>query len=185
MAETIKFDILSLSSIKEAQKQLINYKNSLRGKCDLLVERLSEIGLSVIESKVNESPLGIYVTINAVSELIPNGSKMVLVAKGKVFEDLMNSYGEKYKPFSTVLAIEFGAGISYNPKPNPNAEEYGYGVGTYNPEGVNAYKDGWYFWNNKTKTLDYTKGIKATMPMFEAESILDKIKFVVAREVFK
>ena len=50
---------------------------------------------------------------------------MVLVAKGKVFEDLMNSYGEKYKPFSTILAIEFGAGISYNPNPNPNADKVG------------------------------------------------------------
>lgn len=182
MAKSIKFDILSLSSIKEAKQQLIDYRNSLRGKCDLLVERLAPIGLSVIESKVHESPLGNHVTIYATSELVPQGAKMVLVAKGDVFDDLSSKDGKPYPPFSTILAIEYGAGISYNPKPHPDPNEYG--VGTY-PGQIHAFESGWYFWDEKTQSWKGTKGVKATMPMYEAYLEL-KDKYVsIAREVFK
>ena len=85
--------------------------------------------------------------------------------------------------FYTLLAVEFGAGIFYNSKENPKAPELGFGVGTY-PGQIHAFEDGWYYWDDKTETWRYTHGIKATMPMYNAEQQIIQQYVKIAREVF-
>ena len=82
-----------------------------------------------------------------------------------------------------MLAVEFGAGIFYNSEENPKAPELGFGVGTY-PGQIHAFEDGWYYWDDKTETWRYAHGIKATMPMYNAEQQIIQQYVKIAMEVF-
>ena len=106
------------------------------------------------------------------------GCKGILLAKGAVIES------DEYNPFSILLAIEFGAGIYFNPTPNPLiSSEFPYGVGTF-PWQIHAYEDMWWYWDENTQEWKPTHGVKATMPMYNAdmEIIQNVVKY--AKEVF-
>lgn len=168
---------LSVKGINKMRKELQKYKQSFEYKCKRYVERLLEEGVKVADAKVKESPLGRYVSISTDITEEQMGCKGVLIARGDV------KYSDKYEPFSTILAIEFGAGRSYNPKENPNASDLGFGVGTF-PGQSHAEEDGWYFWDDAKQMWIYSKGVKATMPMYEAQMKIVEIAKEVAKEVF-
>lgn len=175
--KTLKCDALSISSIRQLQNQLQQYADSISNKCEELVNRLAEQGIKVAEAKIGESPLGKYVTIKTDITEGKAGCKAILIATGEVKQS------EGYADFNTLLAIEFGAGIHYNPTPNPNADKFGLGVGTF-PEQIHAFEDGWYYWDDKAQEWRYTHGVKATMPMYHA--IMEMMQLIVktAKEVF-
>lgn len=173
---TLKSD-LSISSIRNLKKELEKYKDSLTYKCRLLVEKLTESGIEVAQAKISESPLGKYVTIKTDITEEKAGCKAILIATGETFEH------EGYAPFNTLLAIEFGAGIHYNPTPNPNADKFGMGVGTF-PGQIHAFEDGWYYWDDKIQKWRYTHGVKATMPMYNASMEIQKNITKMAKEIF-
>ena len=178
MAKKVFKSDLSVKGIEALKSQLLQYKDSLPIKCEKLVSRLLQSGVSVSQTKINESPLGKYVTITTDVSADKMGCKGILLAKGAVKEQ------EGYAPFSVLLAIEFGAGIHFNPTPNPLiSSEFPYGVGTY-PGQVHAYQDTWFFWDEDNQEWRPTHGVKATMPMYSAdmEIIQNVVKF--AKEVF-
>lgn len=174
--KTLKSD-LSVSEIRNLQKELEKYRDSLTYKCRLLAEKLSEIGANVINAKVDESPLGKYVTLKTDITEEQAGCKAILIATGEVKEQ------DGYVPFNTLLAIEFGAGIHFNPIPNPNAGEFGLGVGTF-PGQMHAFEDYWFYWNEEKQEWLPTHGVKATMPMYNASLEIQKNIVKVAKEVF-
>ena len=104
-------------------------------------------------------------------------SNAILIATGKTVTS------EDREPFYTLLAVEFGAGIVYNSAENPKAPELGFGVGTY-PGQIHAFEDGWYYLDDKTETWRYTHGIKATIPMYNAEQQIIPQYVPIAREAF-
>ena len=174
----IKTD-LSVKGIESLKRQLLQYKDSLPIKCEKLVSRLLQSGVSVSQTKINESPLGKYVTVTTNISADKMGCKGILLAKGAVKEQ------DGYEPFSILLAVEFGAGVHYNPTPNPIiSSEFPYGVGTF-PGQTHAYEDMWWYWDENTQEWKPTHGVKATMPMYNAdmEIIQNVVKF--AKEVFK
>lgn len=177
MAKKVFKSDLSVKGIEAIKKQLLQYKDSLPIKCEKLVSRLLQSGVEVSQSKINESPLGKYVTVTTNISADKMGCKGILLAKGAVKEQ------EGYAPFSILLAIEFGAGIHYNPTPNPLSAEMGYGVGTF-PGQVHAFEDTWFYWDENTQEWKPTHGVKATMPMYNAdmEIIQNVVKY--AKEVF-
>lgn len=175
--KTLKAD-LSVSSIRNLQKQLQDYQNDLIKKCRLLAKELSEIGTNVINAKVDESPLGKYVTLKTDITEEKAGCKAILIAIGEVKEQ------EGYAPFNTLLAIEFGAGIYHNKIPNPNADKFGLGVGTF-PGQTHAFEDYWFYWNEEQQKWLPTHGVKATMPMYNASLELQKEVVKIAKEVFE
>ena len=169
---------LSVKGIEALKRQLLQYKDSLSIKCENLVSRLLQSGVEVSQSKISESPLGKYVTVTTNISADKMGCKGILLAKGAVKEQ------EGYAPFSILLAIEFGAGIHFNPTPNPLiSSEFPYGVGTF-PGQTHAYQDTWFYWDENTQEWKPTHGVKATMPMYSAdmEIIQNVVKF--AKEVF-
>lgn len=175
--KVFKSDI-SVSSLNDLKRQLLQYKDSLPIKCEKLVSRLLQSGVAVSQSKISESPLGKYVTVTTNISADNMGCKGILLAKGAVKEQ------EGYAPFSILLAIEFGAGVHYNPTPNPIiSSEFPYGVGTF-PGQTHAYQDTWFYWDENTQEWKPTHGVKATMPMYNAdmEIIQNVVKF--AKEVF-
>ena len=174
--KTITMD-LSQKSIQAAIKELEQYRDSLQAKCDLLVSRLAQIGQTAAIKHISESPIGntITVRIDKAPQLIT--SNAILIATGKTVTS------EDREPFYTLLAVEFGAGIFYNSTENPKAPELGFGVGTY-PGQIHAFEDGWYYWDDKTETWRYTHGIKATMPMYNAEQQIIQQYVKIVKEVF-
>ena len=168
---------LSVKGIKALKSQLLQYKDSLPIKCETLVSMLLQSGLAVSQAKISESPLGKYVTVTTNISADKMGCKGILLAKGAVKEQ------EGYAPFSVLLAIEFGAGIHYNPTPNPNADKFGLGVGTF-PGQVHAFEDMWFYWDEKTQEWKPTHGVKATMPMYSADMEIIQNVVKIAKEVF-
>ena len=178
MAKKVFKADLSVKGIEALKSQLLQYKDSLSIKCEKLVSRLLQSGVAVSQSRISESPLGKYVTVTTNISADKMGCKGILLAKGAVKEQ------EGYAPFSILLAIEFGAGVHFNPTPNPLiSSEFPYGVGTY-PGQVHAYQDTWFFWDEDNQEWKPTHGVKATMPMYSAdmEIIQNVVKY--AKEVF-
>lgn len=177
MAKNISEE-LSVKGIEAIKRQLLQYKDSLPIKCEKLVSRLLKSGVEVSQSKISESPLGKYVTVTTNISADKMGCKGILLAKGAVKEQ------DGYAPFSVLLAIEFGAGVHFNPEPNPLiSSEFPYGVGTF-PGQTHAYQDTWFYWDENTQEWKPTHGVKATMPMYNAdmEIIQNVVKY--AKEVF-
>ncbi len=178
MAKKVFNSDLSVKGIEALKSQLLQYKDSLSIKCEKLVSRLLQSGVEVSQSKISESPLGKYVTVTTDIYSDKMGCKGILLAKGAVKEQ------EGYAPFSILLAIEFGAGVHFNPTPNPLiSSEFPYGVGTF-PGQTHAYENMWFYWDENTQEWKPTHGVKATMPMYNAdmEIIQNVVKF--AKEVF-
>ena len=178
MAKKVFKADLSVNGIEAIKSQLLQYRNSLPIKCETLVSRLLQSGVAVSQTKISESPLGKYVTVTTNISADKMGCKGILLAKGEVKEQ------EGYAPFSILLAIEFGAGIHYNPTPNPNADKFGLGVGTY-PRQIHAFEDLWFYWDEDAQEWKPTHGVKATMPMYSADMEIIQNVVKVAKEVFR
>ena len=170
---------LSVKGIESVKKKLVQYRDvELPRKCKELIERLLQSGVSVSRAKIDESPLGKYVTVTTDISADKMGCKGILLAKGEVKEQ------EGYAPFSILLAIEFGAGIHYNPTQNPIiGSEFPYGVGTF-PGQTHAYEDMWWYWDEKTQEWKPTHGVKATMPMYSADMEIIQNVVKEAKDVF-
>ena len=179
MAKKVFKSDLSVKGIEALKRQLLQYKDSLPIKCEELVSRLLQSGVEVSQARINESPLGKYVTVTTNISADKMGCKGILLAKGAVKEQ------EGYDPFSILLAIEFGAGVHYNPTPNPLiSSEFPYGVGTFAGQVHAMEPGGWYFWSEEKQQWIHSYGVKATMPMYNAdiEIVQNVVKY--AKEVF-
>ena len=178
MAKKVFKSDLSVKGIEALKRQHLQYNDSLSIKCETLVSRLLQSGVEVSQSKISESPLGKYVTITTNISADKTGCKGILLAKGAVKEQ------DGYDPFSILLAIEFGAGVHFNPTPNPLiSSEFPYGVGTF-PGQTHAYQDTWFYWDENTQEWKPTHGVKATMPMYSADIEIMHNVVKVAKEVF-
>lgn len=177
MGKTISANLFDISSLREMQKQILEYKESFERKCEVLVEELAKKGQNVALERISQSPLGKTITLSLDIEPSKVGCQAILVATGQIVEQ------EGYEPFSLLFAVEFGAGIHYNPEPNPYADDLGMGVGTF-PGQVHAFQnEGWYYLGEDEK-WHHTFGVDATMPMNGAvEEIVRTYKQTV-KEVF-
>lgn len=176
MAKKIKIS-LSKSGIEKLRDEVQQYRNSLSYKCELLCERLADVGCIIATSNIAESPLGKTITLSSKVSSQQVGCKAILTAVGQTKQ------AEGYEPINTLLLVEFGAGIRFNKTPNPKANEFGMGVGTF-PGQIHAFdNDGWYYLGEDDK-WHHTYGVKATMPMyFAGKELRDKV-VAIAREVF-
>ena len=169
---------LSVSGLNNLKRQLLQYKDDLPTKCEKLVSRLLQSGVTVSQTSISESPLGKYVTVTTNISADKMGCKGILLAKGAVKEQ------DGYDPFSILLAIEFGSGVHFNPTPNPLSAEMGYGVGTF-PGQVHAMEPGgWYFWSEEKQQWIHSYGVKATMPMYSADMEIIQNVVKEAKDVF-
>lgn len=168
---------LSVGQIKKLQKKLRAYQSDLQDKVVEFCKRLADIGMNVAKANIGLSPLGHYVTLESDITEEQAGCKAILIATGEI------KHSEGYPPFNTLLAIEFGAGIYHNKKKNPNADKFGLGVGTF-PGQIHAFEDGWYYWDEDAQEWRYTHGVKATMPMYNADIAIIQNAVAIAKEVF-
>lgn len=178
MAKVLTSD-LSVKGLNNLIKQLKQYESGLHKKCEEYVKRLAESGVAVAKARIGESPLGKYVSIQTEITEEEAGCKAILIATGEIKQS------EGYPPFSTLLSIEFGAGIHYNVgNDNPKADELGFGVGTF-PGQIHAFSDsGWYYWDDAAQKWRHSYGVKATMPMYGASVEIAQKAIQIAKEVF-
>ena len=164
------------SDIRKAAKDVDEYWKKLQTKTHTFCGKLTDMGMTVAKAKIGEAPLGKYVYLNVKYSNWASRCKAVMFATGSV---LNTEYGQVYP----LMMIEFGAGIHYNHDANPKAGQSGMGVGTF-PGQTHAFQEeGWYYMDIDGK-WHHSYGVKATMPMYSAdtEMILNIRK--IAKEVF-
>lgn len=171
---------LSVESIENLKKQLLEYRNDeLPRKLTQFVKELAEVGIPVIDRNMAEASYtfdenGVqsgadpshytYVKLNSFGSY----AQATLIVEGK-----------------DLLFIEFGAGVSYNGavgnSPHPKGKEFGFTIGSYG-KGYGSRKVWGYYAEGGELVL--TRGVKATMPVYEAEMEIIKSVTNVARKVF-
>lgn len=170
---------LSASSIRNLQKELEKYKDSLTCKCQEFVQKLAEVGIPVINKNMAKAAFTV------------DGKGIQSGADPQHYTHIkLNTFGDYARADLIVegkelLFIEFGAGVYYNgaagSSPHPKGGEFGYVIGSYG-KGHGKQKIWGYYAD--TGELVLTHGVEATMPMYKASlEIADKI-VDVAKKVF-
>lgn len=176
MAKRIIRGEFSSTGIQSIIDQLQEYKNDLHKKAEILCQKLAEEGMSVAFERLGESPIGKTINLRIDMDSSHAGCKAMLIATGQT---KTNEWGT----VSTLLMVEFGAGIHYNHDANPKAAEMGYGVGTF-PDQKWAFNEGGWYYKDDNDKWHHSYGIKATMPMYSASVAIRERIADVAREVF-
>lgn len=171
---------LSVKGLKQLQKDLEKYKETLAEKIERYTTELARYGVKVAEA--NTGNFGKYIAFEV--RTIPNkdGCKSIILAydRAKITSVWKTKEGLKSAEISPLLMAEFGSG-QYAQNPN---NIVGVGQGTF-PGQTHAFdKEGWY-WVGLDDKLYHSYGIDPTMPMYEASQSLIEIAVKVAREVFR
>lgn len=167
MAKKISIS-LSPKSIENAIKELNQYRDDLKRKNQIFIDKLSKIGLEVVQQTMESVPdeeKGSYYT-----EIINN-------SQGEMIGAAIRLTGSK------VLFIEFSAGITFGTDSYPLPSGDKYGMGTYPGKGHwNDPNGWWYIDENGEKHHSY--GNRAYMPMYHAEQAMIIQIRAIAKEVF-
>lgn len=172
-------DILSQESIKQLQRDLELYKNSLVKKCQTLVNMLASIGINTAQH--NTGSFGKYISFSKTVDVERNGCKAIMLAvnTGIIRSEWQTLEGVKTADVSPLLMVEFGSGTkAQNPMNVP-----GVGQGTF-PGQTHAFESGWWYMDLNNE-WHYTSGVAPKMPMYKAVLEMRKQVVSVAREVFK
>ena len=172
---------LDTEDIEKLKKELLHYRDVvLPDKMREVVTRLANLGIPVIEQRMNEA------RYTYDEKGIQSGSNIQhrTYVDVKSFQD--TAVAKLILEGREVLFIEFGAGTYYNTpvgtSPHPQGEEFGYLIGTYGMG--NGAKQVWGYYS-ETGELILTRGTKATMPMHYADiEIINRAKEIVM-EVFR
>ena len=172
MSKVIKMR-LSVKSIDDAIAKIDKYKQELRHKTSIFVQRLAEEGLVVVNDKrtsfygdADGNDVRTYVVVSDFG----NKVTATLVMAGK-----------------DVAFIEFGAGIHYNTaagtSPHPKGQELGMTIGSYGKgKGAN---DSWVYYDEERARFRTSHGTQAVMPLYSASESIKKKFYSIAKEVFK
>lgn len=177
MKKTIEINLFDGGkSLREAIKQIEDYRDDLPRKCQEICRRLTEEGVRVADAAINSVPIGKTITLT--TEINPSkmGCQAIMKMTGR------ETRTEDGRIFYTALAIEFGAGIRYNSTANPKASEFGMGVGTF-PGQTHAFQDKWYYLGDDGE-WHASHGVQASMPMYHAFSEMTKSVDKIVKEVF-
>lgn len=174
--KTINIDLFDGESLEQAIKQIERYRDDLPRKCQEICRRLAEEGVRVADAAINSVPIGKTITLTTDINPSKMGCKAIMKMTGR------ETRTEDGRIFFSVLAIEFGAGIYYNPTANPKSSEFGMGVGTF-PGQTHAFQDGWYYLGNDGE-WHYSHGIQASMPMYKASVEMKQKIDTIVKEVF-
>ena len=160
---------LSKASVDSAISQLKEYLQLLNDKNALFVKRLAELGIPIIDEKIEAS---------AGDADKYHDTQIKIHSYGDYSEATLTVSGQD------ILFIEFGAGIHYNEGSSAaHAGQFGYGVGTYPGQTHARDPKGWWY-RDETGAPQHSYGQQATAPMLQAShEIIANIR-KIAREVY-
>ena len=160
----IVVDLNADNGIKNAIKELRQYRNSIKSKTLNLLDKMLKVGEDYAINSVAHVDTG--ETLSSIRGY-RNGTKGVIVAGGNA------------------IWIEFGTGVKNNgsvgSSPHPKGEELGMTIGTYGA-GHGADPNGWWYYDEGE--IKHTHGIKANMFMYKTALELQRVCPEMAREVF-
>ena len=174
---TISINLFDGKSLDDAIKTIGQYRDDLPRKCQEICRRLSEEGVRVADAAINSVPIGKTITLTTDIDPSKMGCQAIMKMTGR------ETRTEDGRIFFTALAIEFGAGIRYNPTANPKSSEFGMGVGTFPGQSHAFQSEGWYYLGDDGN-WHHSFGVQASMPMYKASvEMRQKIDSIV-KEVF-
>lgn len=170
----ISFD-LSESGIDKAIRELDAYQELVESKCQKLVDRLTQMGVSVASARFASA---VYDGVNDVTvRAEQGGGYSAIVAEG-----------------NAVLFIEFGTGVTHASPVHPEASSLGFSRGSYGA-GKGSQRSWRYYGEpgtsgeviseNEKGTLVQTRGNPAGMCLYETEKYLESVLRQVVKEVFR
>ena len=166
----IKINLFDGVSINDAIKQIQEYNRNLKRKTQILIDKLAEKGLEVVQTTMESVPAEEKGSYN--TEIINN-------SRGDIIGAAIRLTGDK------VLFIEFSAGITYGtPKggyPLDSGKQYG--VGTY-PGQVHAEDPRGWWYIDEQGNKHHSYGNRAYMPMYHADSEILSQVCNIDKEVF-
>lgn len=163
------------NDIDNVIKYLEDYKSTLDSKADVLIQRLSRIGIIALNARIKSiSPFYKGEDIDtSVSEVYKTdngwGAKIMISGSQCVF-------------------IEFGAGVTFNTSKgnslHPKGQELGLTIGSYNPNSDNATKSSGWWYTDKWGESQHTYGTPTFAPLYNSSlEMLEAIQGVT-EEVF-
>lgn len=179
MSKAKTYNLFSLASMRELQRDVANYEKNIQKKCREYVTRLANIGIEVAEA--NKGRFSNHIAFKVEYEDDRYGCTAIIY--GTDVDKLISTWqtldGTKQAEVSPILMAEFGSGFKAQ---NPNNVE-GYGQGTF-PDQTHAFdEDGW-SWKDVDGNWHHSKGIEPTMPMYKAGlEIKSNIK-KIGKEIF-
>lgn len=164
MSKRIKCS-LSQSSIKQAVREIEQYKREIITKTKIFAQRLADEGVILAKVKIMEYP-AVYTgeLFNSIMDepgsVITNGSQWIV-----------------YTGCPWAQFVEFGTGItgSENPHPDTSIANWKYDVNEHGDAGWHYYKDSEWHW---------TKGMPSRPFMYETAMDLTNLVPKIAMEVF-
>lgn len=175
--KTIKIDLFDSKSIQNAIQTIEQYRDDLPRKCQEICRRLAEEGVKVADVAINSVPIGRTITLTTDINPSKMGCQAIMKMTGR------ETRTEDGKVFFSALAIEFGAGIRYNPTANPKSSEFGMGVGTFPGQSHAFDSNGWYYLGDDGE-WHHSYGVKASMPMYNASAEMRRKIDSIVKEVF-
>lgn len=171
---------LSVQSIETLKSDLLDYKNNILNKLPIFVERLASVGIPVVRERMAEA------SITYDEKGVKSGANTEHQVYVELEQHLTSATAKLVVSGEELLFIEFGAGVYYNgsvgKSPNEKGKEFGFVIGSYG-KGYGSRKAWGYY--DESGNLVITRGVKATMPVLEADKEIKRKVLSIAREVFK
>lgn len=171
---------LNNDSIQKLIDELKDYRDSLKVKNELFINRLLDEGIHVADSY--KGFYGAYITFE--KEVKPGESRCVGILTGRNSGQLIsywNKYGKiKSAEISPILFAEFGSGwlaeVLFD-------NVSGVGQGTF-PDQTHAFDKGGWWYKGLNGEWYHSNGFKPSHPMYYADIEMVEQVFSIAREVF-
>lgn len=166
---------LNEKSFLEAARQIERYQKELDRKNELFVQKLSDIGLNVVNSIMLSVPP------------INRGDYVAEKVEPVITGDHVSGAAIRLSG-DQILFIEFSAGITFGQTSFPSLPDgtpygNGMGVGTYPGQKHAEDPTGWWY-KDEWGHAQHTYGIRAEMPMYNADVEIVQSIGRIAKEVF-
>lgn len=198
----VKINLFNQATIQQAIKDIQNYKQEIVDKTQMFCDRLSNIGIKVIDANIPNEFAG-YVAFGRKIDPQKYGcDTIIILTDAELYEskwlvkDENGEEIEKTAKISAVLMSEFGSGIRADANPKhikaTNVKEK-VGRGTFPSQNNEPFgnrnhartQDMWWYKDAKTKKWERSRGMTPKMPIYNAYLEMERQIKEIAREIFK